>query len=1502
MAGDLGGGDEGGSQDPGGYVGREEFMTSIGGIMEMLQQISQRGECVTPLPPVPGLSPPEGAVSTRVGDDAPGGRPGKEKMVEGNWRDLAGRELFPSPASAVSPVDLVARVETARPLARGSPFCELVLSAPVPEGFREPEMVYYVGKDDPLQHLQWFEDAVSIRPMTDAFKCRLFAITLKDKARDWFHQLPAGSIYGFEDLSRSFQLRFSTSKKRKKNPESIFLIKQKADESLAQYVDRFQEEILDIQEVPGFALQMAFTVGLREGFFKMSLTGKAPLSFEGLMEKAAKEIAMEAANPAFAKKLPRLTEVESREPGGARQQEGRRREEPRGLAHQEFGWKQPEGPVQGQGRGLPPGGRNYYQGGAGRLPQLGWRHGPRPLPPPPQQAMAIGRGRGRGRERGRGGAGAGRRRNHQEGRQEGEVTMPFCDFHEEEGHATATCPEFLELKGRRGAGEQQPPARIVEMTGVGEEDRCVDRSDVGDRGGIGVIHGGVGIEATRKASLHTMYRRGVASTSQAPPPDEKITFSRKDLPDHEDPFCDALVIRTAIESFTVSRILVDNGSSVNVIFKKAFNEMRVEARRVLAADGPLFRFSGERKEVEGGVGLQVTLGGLSRNCRFVIMDAPSSYNAIFGRPLISVFRCVPSSFHQCLKLNSGGTQIRVRGDPKAARECYVTAVNTISWRGDAEELERRLEREEQEESRVEELGGGIAEEPVMAGKLRVGGEGKEVRRKKRKIGEMEESVLGGGPEQVEERFGEQELGSQEEGLGKEEEIPKDQEEEEDPSRLRAAVELQEVDILTKEGRKEKIKISGELGLEDQEEIRKCVQENIDIFAWSAADMPGIDADVACHRQQKKRAIASRMTKPIREEVEKLLQAGFISANKYPGWNAGAIYQRMMDRIFREQKGRNLEVYVDDLMIKSQDLKSHIADLEETFATVRKYKMRLNPLKCVFGASRGKFLGHLLTPSGVEPNPDKAQAVADFLVDYTVEVKKAETSPVVAWEMLVDGASGKNSFGGGMVLVSPEGTRIEQALKVHFALTNNQAEYEAIIAGLRLAHLLAKHGPRAGGTMTELFRPSIEEGELMEVDQQESWMDPFTTYLTTGRLPEGELEKKQVRYKSAYYLLKEGILYRKTLSGLLARCVSEKEVARVLEEIHSGECGSHSGSRTLEGRVLRQGYFWPTLRRDAEEFARKCRQCQEFAPLQLLPAQRLRTITAPWPFAIWGLDLVGPFPQASGQRRFLLVMVDYFSKWLEVKALAKVTSQVVKSFVWGEIICRHGLPLAIITDNGPQFASREFVDFCVRLGIDLRFASVHHPRSNGQMEAANKVIMNLLKKKVENLRGSWVEQLPSVLWALRTTPSSATGETPFKLSHGSEAVIPVEFEVESPRVTAARRGDEEWLVDNGEEQRLSLDLVEELRELTSIRQEEVKRRMSRYFDKHVRVKQFEKGDLVLKKVDAAGRGASVGKLNPNWEGPFIVKEVLKSGGYHLQDVDGTPLDRARSGDDLKRFYP
>lgn len=169
-----------------------------------------------------------------------------------------------------------------------------------------------------------------------------------------------------------------------------------------------------------------------------------------------------------------------------------------------------------------------------------------------------------------------------------------------------------------------------------------------------------------------------------------------------------------------------------------------------------------------------------------------------------------------------------------------------------------------------------------------------------------------------------------------------------------------------------------------------------------------------------------------------------------------------------------------------------------------------------------------------------------------------------------------------------------------------------------------------------------------------------------------------------------------------------------------------------------------------------------------------------------------------------------------------------------------------------------------------------------------------------LRGNLAERLSSVLWALRMTPTRASGETPFKLSHGSETLIPVEFSVTSSRVALTKEGNKSWMEEIAEDLRHDLDLSEELRDTTTTRQEEMRRRMTKYFDKHVRIKQFVAGDLLMKKVDATGKSL-VGKLNPNWEGPYIVKEALKHVGYQLQDIGGNDVIHSQSGDDRKRFY-
>ncbi|KAK8924190.1 hypothetical protein KSP39_PZI019644 [Platanthera zijinensis] len=155
-------------------------------------------------------------------EEAPVRRAWKEVVVEEGERAYQGECCF----SAHWTLDAkeIARAPSTRQAGTGSLFCELVLSAPVPEGFGDSFMSYYTRKDDPIQHLQWFEDTVSIRQVTNAFKCRLFVITFNGKARDWFHQLLSSTIYNFDDSCRSYLLRFSTSK-RKKVVNALFLIK-----------------------------------------------------------------------------------------------------------------------------------------------------------------------------------------------------------------------------------------------------------------------------------------------------------------------------------------------------------------------------------------------------------------------------------------------------------------------------------------------------------------------------------------------------------------------------------------------------------------------------------------------------------------------------------------------------------------------------------------------------------------------------------------------------------------------------------------------------------------------------------------------------------------------------------------------------------------------------------------------------------------------------------------------------------------------------------------------------------------------------------------------------------------------------------------------------------------------------------------------------------------------------------------------------------------------------
>lgn len=183
---------------------------------------------------------------------------------------------------------------------------------------------------------------------------------------------------------------------------------------------------------------------------------------------------------------------------------------------------------------------------------------------------------------------------------------------------------------------------------------------------------------------------------------------------------------------------------------------------------------------------------------------------------------------------------------------------------------------------------------------------------------------------------------------------------------------------------------------------------------------------------------------------------------------------------------------------------------------------------------------------------------------------------------------------------------------------------------------------------------------------------------------------------------------------------------VMAETHEGTGGNHSGGRALALKVKSHSFYWPTMNAYFESYVCKCDKCQRHASTIHSPTELLHTMTAPYPFIRWGMDIIGPMPN-SRQKRFILVLTDHFIKWVEAEAYASITDKEVQKFFWKNIICRHGLPYEIITDIGSQFISHNFKEFCDRWRIRLNMSTPRNPQSNGQAESTKKTIIDMLKK-------------------------------------------------------------------------------------------------------------------------------------------------------------------------------
>nr|GEU43937.1 reverse transcriptase domain-containing protein [Tanacetum cinerariifolium] len=202
-----------------------------------------------------------------------------------------------------------------------------------------------------------------------------------------------------------------------------------------------------------------------------------------------------------------------------------------------------------------------------------------------------------------------------------------------------------------------------------------------------------------------------------------------------------------------------------------------------------------------------------------------------------------------------------------------------------------------------------------------------------------------------------------------------------------------------------------------------------------------------------------------------------------------------------------------------------------------------------------------------------------------------------------------------------------------------------------------------------------------------------------------------------------------------------------------------GVRLVVGKAIRQGYYWPTMHRDDRSVTQNCDSCQVHAPVSRRPKTPMTSILEPWSFYQWGIDILGPLPQAFGKLKFVIIAIDYFTKWIEAKPLARITGKDVKKFTWDNIVCRFGLSRVLVTDNRTQFVYDPFKGWCESLNIKQMNTVVAHLQANSLVS-----LMEGIKARLGRERAGWVGELPNVLWDHHTSLKERNGKTPFSLTY------------------------------------------------------------------------------------------------------------------------------------------
>jgi hypothetical protein len=259
------------------------------------------------------------------------------------------------------------------------------------------------------------------------------------------------------------------------------------------------------------------------------------------------------------------------------------------------------------------------------------------------------------------------------------------------------------------------------------------------------------------------------------------------------------------------------------------------------------------------------------------------------------------------------------------------------------------------------------------------------------------------------------------------------------------------------------------------------------------------------------------------------------------------------------------------------------------------------------------------------------------------------------------------------------------------------------------------------------RDSLPYESLFLISTSNPWYGDILLYLQTQRFQPNisHEERRRIRHHSCHYLIVHDTLYRRGIETILRRCLIHEENKHVLNDFHLGACGDHLSGMAIAPKILHDDCFWPSIFKDCIEAFKKCPPCQVFNKKAHTHPTMIHPIISIDPFAKWGINFMQCKPTSAGGHDYIIVVVDYFTKWAEATPTFMNDGHTIALFLFNHIITHFGVPRAIITDHDAHFKNQMMSELHVKLGFHHEKSSPYYPQDNEQVEAINKVLKTMI---------------------------------------------------------------------------------------------------------------------------------------------------------------------------------